>query len=101
MFAGIGKADGLLECQTDFASLLGLPVFVAAPSPDAGDHKDTGRDEQIAVAIPQLFEPFATDFLVDFLKDIGHEPTPVLPEVAQPWLQEIPLRAASVEPRET
>ena len=43
---------------------------------DAGDDENAGGNDVIAVSLPQLFELFATDFLVDFVKDIGHRPCP-------------------------
>ena len=55
------------------AALLGDPIFVAAPCADAGDNQDGKRDQIDAVAIPQLLELFAPDFLVYFMKNIGHK----------------------------
>ena len=46
-----------------------------------GDDQDGERDDVDAVAFPQLLQPFAPDFLVDFVKDVSHEllQTPLTP----------------------
>ena len=67
------KRDRGLECRAGRGGLLGLPPFVAAPAADAATISTTSGDEVDAVAIPQLLELFAADFLVDFVKDVGHE----------------------------
>jgi hypothetical protein len=38
----------------------------------------------VAVALPQLLELLAADFLVDFLEDIGHELFPPQPRLRIP-----------------
>ena len=35
------------------------------------DHRHTGNDI-VAILLPQLFEPFAADVLLDFAEDVGH-----------------------------
>ena len=39
----------------------------------AGNNQDGERNQIDAVAIPQLLELFAPDFLVHFMKNIGHD----------------------------
>ena len=73
-FAGLGERGGSLEGGAGLGSLLGLPPHVGAPSCNGRDQQDGGRDDIVAVAVPQLFELFSPNFLVDFAKDIGHEP---------------------------
>jgi hypothetical protein len=46
--------------------------LVGPPAADSDDHQDAGGDEIIAVVRPQLPEPFAADFLIDFAENIGH-----------------------------
>jgi hypothetical protein len=46
--------------------------LVGPPAADRDDQQDAGGDEIIAVLLPQLVEPFAADFLVDFAENIGH-----------------------------
>src|SRR5262249_61258999 len=64
------------------ATLQRAPALAAflPPHPHQPAQARTRRDQQngygdgiIAVAVPQLLELFPTDFLVDFLKDVGHE----------------------------
>ena len=45
----------------------------SAPGGDPGDNQDREGDDVDAVAVPQLFQLLAADFLVNFMKDIGHE----------------------------
>jgi hypothetical protein len=62
--------------------LLGLPPLVTAPTPDAENDEDASGNKIMTVAIPQLFEPFAPNFLVNFMKNIGHDgskPAPLGP----------------------
>jgi len=59
-----------------FDRLLGFPPFVTAPSGHCHDHQKAGGDDVMAVTLPQLVKPFATDFLVDFLENIGHGTCP-------------------------
>ena len=61
------------ECGAGGGGFLGFPIFIAAPGADPGDDQDGERDDVDAVAFPQLLQPFAPDFLVNFLKNIGHE----------------------------
>ena len=51
---------------------LGFQPFVSAPTGDADDDKEAAGNDIVAVALPQLFELFATNFFVDFMKDIAH-----------------------------
>ena len=73
MLAGLAERDGGLECGAGGGGFLGLPPLVAAPGADAGDDEHGERDQIDAVAIPQLLELIAPDFLVDFVKDVSHE----------------------------
>src|SRR5262249_49333675 len=56
------------------------PPNTAATSHNRRDQQNGCGDGIIAVAVPQLLELFPTDFLVDFVKDVGHErpPNPAL-----------------------
>src|SRR5207245_352725 len=53
-----------------------LPVVVTAPGCNPGDHQDDRRHYIVAIALPQLLELFAADFLIDFGENIGHETSP-------------------------
>jgi hypothetical protein len=46
-----------------------LPQLVARYTDD--DHCHTGNDV-VAILLPQLFEPFAANVLLDFAEDVGH-----------------------------
>src|SRR5206468_1691173 len=76
VLAAIGQRAGGFEGRAGLGRLLGLEPLVAAPRRDSRDHED-GRDRDIdAVAIPQLLQLLAPDFLIDFLKDIGQRTVP-------------------------
>ena len=81
VFARFAQAERGLEGGAGGGGLLGLPVFIAAPGADRGDDQDGERNEVDAVTLPQLFQPFAADFLVHFVKNIGQEllQTPLTP----------------------
>ena len=67
------------------AAFLASHHSIGAPAADRGHDQNASGDEEIAVAIPQLLELFAADFLIDFAKDIGHEMIPsARPEFAGP-----------------
>src|SRR5690349_1663996 len=72
MLAGFRKCDRLLKRCARKRGLLRLPPLVTAPAADAYNDDDAGRNEVNAVALPQLFEPFAADFLINFMENIGH-----------------------------
>src|SRR5262249_57798725 len=72
-FAGFGERAGSLESGAALGGLLALPPHIAAPSRNRREQQNGCRDGIIAVAVPQLLELFSTDFLVDFLKAVGHE----------------------------
>ena len=72
VLAFAGKRDGGLEGGAGLGGLLGLPPLVGPPAADRDDQQNAGGDEQYAVALPQLLELFAADFLINFLEDIGH-----------------------------
>src|SRR5262249_14459534 len=82
--AGFGERDGSLEGRAALGRLLRLPPLVAAPRGHGGNEQDGGRDGVVAVALPQLFELLAADFLVDFLEDTGHELSPPQPRLRIP-----------------
>ena len=65
MFPGCGESDGLFESRAGLSRLLDFPPLIATPGGDADDDEDASSDEIVAVLIPQLFEPFAADFLLD------------------------------------
>src|SRR5262249_60867914 len=57
-----------------------LPPPPKKPAPSRNRHEQQNGcgDGIIAVAVPQLLELFPPDFLVDFVKDVGHErPRPI------------------------
>ena len=67
------QGDRRLKFRARGSSLLRNPIFVSAPASHAGDDQDSEGDQIDAVAIPQLFELLAPDFLVHFMKNIGHD----------------------------
>src|SRR5690348_5370194 len=73
MLALLAERRGLLELRTGGLRLLGDPILIAAIAGDAENDENREHDDQKTVAIPQLFQPFAADFLINFLKNIGHE----------------------------
>ena len=73
MLAGLAERDRGLESGTGGGGLLGLPPLIAAPGADGGDDEHGERDQIDAVAVPQLLELIAPDFLVDLVKDVSHE----------------------------
>jgi hypothetical protein len=62
----------LFEGGAGFRRPFVFPPLVAAPSGHADNDEQAGGNDVIAEALPQLFELLATDFLVDFLENIGH-----------------------------
>jgi hypothetical protein len=73
IFALFAQGRCRLECSARSRSPLGDPVFVATPCADAGDSQDSQRNKIDAVAFPQPFQLLAPDFLVNFMKNIGHD----------------------------
>jgi len=80
VLAILGEPHRSLERSAGLGSLAGLPPLIAAPAAHRGDDQDAQRDDEVAVALPQLDQPFAAYFLVDFLEDVGHRPVPNTPE---------------------
>jgi hypothetical protein len=72
VLALLGEHHGGLELRARFCSFLGFPPLIAAPAAHPEDEDQRDRDEDRAVLLPQLLEPLAAYFLVDFLKNIGH-----------------------------
>src|SRR3954454_17506030 len=72
MLALLGQNGGGVELGAEFGGFLGLPIIVAPPARDGRDDEHRERDEIGAVAVPQLLELLASDFLIDFLKNIAH-----------------------------
>jgi hypothetical protein len=70
--AGLGERYGLLKSCAGLGDALSFQPFVSAPTGDADDDKEAAANDIVAVALPQLFKPFATNFFVDFMKNIGH-----------------------------
>jgi hypothetical protein len=54
-----------------------LPPLVTAPATDCRNKHQRERDDIAAVTFPELAGAFSADFLVDFVKDIGHANSPV------------------------
>jgi hypothetical protein len=73
LLALLAKRRGLLELRAGGLGLLNDPILIAAIAGNAEDKEHRERDDEDAIAIPQPFEPLAANFLVNFLKDIGHE----------------------------
>jgi hypothetical protein len=69
----LAERHGLLELGTGCGGLFGKPILVAAIAGDAGNDQDGDGNDENAIAVPQSFELLAADFLINFLKDIGHE----------------------------
>src|SRR5262245_65988231 len=82
-FAGFGERAGGLESGAALGGLLALPPHIAAPGRNRRDQQNGCGDGIIAVAVPQLLELLSTDFLVDFLKDVGHERPRPIPALAR------------------
>jgi len=79
VLAGLGKHHGVFKSHAGFTGLLVLPPFIAAPRANTDNDEDTAGDNKVAVTLPQLLQPFAAYFLVNFLEYVGHElksPTP-------------------------
>src|SRR5215471_6078113 len=72
MLARFRERDRLLKRCAGLRRLLGLPPLVTTPGADPDDDHDAGRNEITAVALPQLFELFAADFLINFMEYVGH-----------------------------
>ena len=78
-----GCADGFDMDKLDVFNLNkkkplpGDVPLVAAPAANRGDDEHAAGDDQAAIALPDLGQPLAPDFLVDLMKDIGHAALPV------------------------
>src|SRR5690242_8394255 len=72
MLARFREHRRLLKRRAGLRRLLGLPPLVTAPGADADDDDNAGGNDITAVALPQLFELFAADFLINFLEYVGH-----------------------------
>src|SRR5215831_6778268 len=72
--ARLGERGRSFEGGAGLGGLLRLPPQIAAPGRNRDDQQNRRDHGIIAVAVPQLFELFSPDFLVDFVKDVGHEP---------------------------
>ncbi len=59
---GLGRLDPLVR-------LIALPQLEAGNGDDDEGHR---RDHIVAVLLPELFEAFAADFLLDFAEDVAH-----------------------------
>src|SRR5262249_57670280 len=82
-FAGRGGGGAPQEGGPPLSCFLPPPPHVPARGPNRHDQQNGGGDGVIAVALPQLLELFSPNFLVDFLKDVGHgPPNPVSPPPA-------------------
>src|SRR5262249_60219677 len=68
-----GEVPGAPKRGPAPGALFPPPPKMPGPSPNRRDQQNGYGDGIIAVAVPQLLELFPTDFLVDFLKDVGHE----------------------------
>jgi hypothetical protein len=73
VLALLAQGDRLLERGASSGSLLPDPPLIAAPRGNPGDDEERDRDDVDAVAVPQLFQLFAADCLVELIKFIGHE----------------------------
>jgi len=62
-----------LECGASGSGFFGLPPFISTPGSNSRDDEDGQRDDVDTITIPQLLKPFAPDFLVNFMKNIGHD----------------------------
>ena len=67
-----GQRYSGLEGGAGLGGFLALPPLICAPAADRDDQQNAGGDEEDAVAVPQLLELFSANFLINFLKDIGH-----------------------------
>src|SRR5580698_10436858 len=76
MLAGFGERHRGFEGGAGFGRLLGLPPVIAAPAGDRDDDENAAGNGEVAVALPQLLQPFAADFFIDFLEYVGHGPVP-------------------------
>ena len=61
-------------------------ILLHAFNEDSPNHKaahgwlmSIQRNEEVAILVPHLLELFSPDFLVDFMKNIGHENSNPLP----------------------
>ena len=90
VFAGFGKRHRVFKSGAGLAGLLGLPPLIAAPGADAGDDQNADGNDEVAVALPQLLQPFAAYFFVNFLEYIGHEPSPQRSYYPRPLVRKKP-----------
>ena len=75
-FARSGQRGCGLKLCAKLRRPLILIVFPAAPAGDTGHEGNHQNQNEQAVFVPQPSHPFATDFLIDFVKDIGQAPVP-------------------------
>ena len=84
VLALLAHGHGVLECRAGGGRFLCDPIFIAAPAADAGHDQHGEGDDVEAVFVPQLLQPFAPDFFVNFTENIGHEwlpaPFDLIPE---------------------
>src|SRR5262249_42647133 len=76
MLTFIGEPGGGIIGGARLSGPADLPVVVAAPRRDCGDHQDDRSHDIVAVTVPQLLELFPAYFLVDFGENIRHETSP-------------------------
>src|SRR6202035_4724514 len=91
MLAGFGERHRGFEGGAGFGRLLGLPPVIAAPAADRDDDKDATDNGEVAVALPQLLQLLAPDFFIDFLKNVGHGPSPTPANKTRPKLRNKPV----------
>jgi hypothetical protein len=68
MLVLLGEIDGRIESRARLGRLLCLQILVPAPATDRGDDQKRSRDDIDRILVPQLFELFAADLLVYFVK---------------------------------
>src|SRR5262249_55577490 len=68
-----GRKDrGCLKGGASLGSLLGDPIFTAAPAADREEDHGNDRDDEVLMPLPQLFELLSAYLFIDFLKDVRH-----------------------------
>src|SRR5262249_39218095 len=74
VLALVGEASGSIVSGSRLGGAPGLPVVIAAPSCNSGDHQEIGRYHIAAVAPAQLLDLFPASFLIDFSENIRLDP---------------------------